>query len=112
MDVGAKLIALRDASHGSDHPIPHDQRTDISASGLGDELLDQHVLSCRLQCLDDCLGHLVVRGQDHSDPLGPLQEFDDHRGAADPSYRSRYVLAVTDKGRARDPDVVAGQDLH
>ena len=97
--VGAELVALRDPAHRRDHAVADDERADVAALALLDEALDQHVLPGALQGLDDRLGDLDRRRQDHADALGALEQLDHDRRAADPLDRRDHVGPVLHEGR-------------
>ena len=109
--IRAELVTRSRPSHRGDDAVAHDEGADVTAAALGDELLNEHVLLRGVQRLDDGLGDLHLRREDHADALGAFEQLDHHGRTADPLDRGTHVGAVANEGGGRHRDVVAGEDL-
>ena len=112
VDIRAELGARGFTPHGPDNLAAHHKCADVFALALSHKLLQQHVLPGGLERLNNRLGDVNAVGKDDADTLRTLDEFDDHRHAAERFDRGQHIFLATDKSRGGDADVVPTEDLH
>jgi hypothetical protein len=74
-------------------------------------LLDEHVLPCALEGLDDGLGDLGGVGKNDAHPLRPLEQLDHDRRTPQPLDRREEAYRVMYERRQRHAHVVSAQQL-
>jgi hypothetical protein len=111
VEVRTELAFAPLAFHRRHHAVADDQASDVGAACLFDELLGEDVGVEAAEGLDDRLGGLGGLGQDDPDPLGALDQLDDHRRAAADVDEVSGGLGVVGEGGDRQPDPLAGQEL-
>src|SRR4029079_19161979 len=83
MQVGAELARAADAFGRRDNFSSNDERADVAAIRLADELLNHNVDIGGAERLDDRLRRALGLSEDHAHALSAFEELDDDGNAAD-----------------------------
>ena len=111
MQVGTELTVLALALHRGHHLAADHQATDVGATGLGNELLDQNVGFEPHEGLDHALCRFLRLRQYHADALGALQQLDHRRGTADHLEHVLHIVGRVREAGHREADALARQQL-
>ena len=111
MDVAAKLVALRGAPHRGNDTVANDESADVLSPRLFDKLLNQHVLTRALECLNDRFGGLDRFSKNNADALGALKQLDHNWNAANAFDGGQDVAPFPHEDGLRNANLVTTEHL-
>ena len=111
MQVRAEFAFRALALHGGDNLVADDKAADIGTAGFLDEFLHQDVGFQAHKGFNHRLGRFAGFRQHHTNALGTLQQFDDHRRATHHLQQLRHVVRFVGKPGYRHAHALTGQQL-
>src|SRR5665647_1467901 len=111
MQVGTELARTADPLVGCHNLAADDQRADIAAVRLADELLNHDVHVVGAERFDDRLGRALGLGENDAHALGALEQLDDDGDAADLLDHVLGFAWAVGEGGHRQADTFTRQQL-